>query len=273
MLSFSEALDFLEEFKKIKGKRAVFRGESAHYSKTLPSIYRQDKATKDALRAVNLNLASHIYDYKLCEHLQDYYGLTLYKGKEFGANNLINPDSDLDARHTFYGLVGLMQHYGIPTQWLDFTRSPAVALTFASTNNSSEIGYVYYGDYWDFELGIMIDLSQFAKDLRSILPLPESRPERQQALAYRPPYEPQCVRKDLNKIEFLKENYNHQDYEYLFPKDALRIWFMGQIVDYYMDYIARKRRFNIEAGVHPDTDDSGLKSSIEHLMTNWDLWI
>lgn len=274
MLTSDEALEFLESYKAKVGNKAVFRGEAALYPSTLPSIYRLDEVTKKALTQVIPNLALHIFDVKLRSQLEDYYGFTLYKGEPFGANDLINPDSDMDGRHTFRGLVGLMQHYGIPTEWVDFTSSPSVSLAFAVRSNKSTIGYVYYGQCRDLSNeGIMIDLSKFAKDLRSILPLPESRPERQHALAFRP-YEFQCVRQKLERLEFIKDPYNPYGYSDLFPRDALRTWFMGQVVDYYMDFIERKRRFNAEVtGIDPDEDESGLTSSLEHLITEWNLWI
>jgi hypothetical protein len=274
MLSSDEALEFLQNYKAKVGHKAIFRGEAALYPETLPSIYRHDEVTKKALTQVIPNLALHIFDTKLRFHLEDFYGLTLYKGEPFGANDLISPSSDMDGRHTFRGLVGLMQHYGIPTEWVDFTSSPSVSIAFAARSNKSTTGYVYYGQFMDLSNeGIIIDLCRFAKDLRSILPLPESRPERQHALAFRP-YEVQCVRQKLERLEFIKDSSNLYCYSDLFPGDALRTWFMGQVVDYYMDYIERKRRLNVEfQGIDPDEDESGLTSSLEHLITEWNLWM
>lgn len=272
MMTYEEAIGFLRKFEvKNKGK-AIFRGEPQQYPNSFPSVFRLPSKYQMSMNMVLPNLASHIYDAKIKKHLTNSCGFTLYKGAQFGANDLIDPVDGLEPRHTSWALTALLQHYGLPTPWLDYTRDPSVSMLFASQNPDFKIGYIYYGTYANlFGTGVLIDLSKFVKELRAIFPLPESRPERQSGLAFRPRFN-RCGRAGLKVLQFQKDPSQTKRIEQLFPNDAMRAWAMGQVVDYYIDYLERKGRFYADMNIDEKHNDDSLKKALEQVITELDLW-
>ncbi len=267
--SFEDALTLLTEFQQSTGHRAIFRGESRFYARTLPSIERLEDQKKIPLQMIIPNLVRHICDSKLQPFLENNWGFIEYQGQEFGANDLIDPVDSCEPRHTAWGVTALMQHYGIPTEWIDYTKEPKIAMLFASGESDSETGYVYYGDYWELEhRGVLIDLDNFIFDLKKIFPLPESRPEKQRALAFRPQMR-LCGRAGMNQICFKKKEFTRDLDSKLFPKDPMRTWFMGQLVDYSIDYTQRSRAFYKEKD-KPNPDE--ITNALTALMDEYSLW-
>lgn len=110
----------LEEFIKVMGElsevRWYFRGESKDYgeSKNLASGYRWIKANNKVFMDL-LNLRKEFF-------------------REVGSKLSLKEIENF---------IAYSQHHGLPTELLDITLNPLVALYFACESNSGEDGYVY----------------------------------------------------------------------------------------------------------------------------------
>lgn len=215
-------------------------------------------------------VCDHIFQNKILKFAKTEYEYVFLNNKPFGANNILNPE-DLSVKHSIWGLEGLLQHYGFPTVWLDVTFDLKTAMYFACTKNESDFGYLYYQEDYNSNWGVLTDLDLFAKDLRQIIPIPESRPEKQNALALRVWDWKNDVRPAFKCVKFRKEDCEFGNDDFYFPKDTLETWFKGQLIDYYFDFLERSNRFLKEQGTDPKEHDWYIQG-IEKLITKFDLW-
>lgn len=103
--------DYLTKIKKYNLTDSICRGESSYHE------------------SINSGLFRNNYPRKVSSITQQYYNLV--------GNSL----SELQRKH----FVAFSQHYGIPTNLIDFSTSPLVALYFACQNTEkSSNGYVHF---------------------------------------------------------------------------------------------------------------------------------
>lgn len=114
--------EYLREIKQHKLPDCISRGESAKYGSIQSGLFREDFFPKDIIRR--------------------YYNLV--------GNSL----TKMQEEH----FAAFSQHYGLPTNLIDFTDSPLISLFFACQNeNESESGYVHF-----IRKGKLIDISNNA---------------------------------------------------------------------------------------------------------------
>lgn len=264
-VSAEEARATLAHFKS-KNNDAYFRGEARLYPSTMPALLRLGVPEAVALLFATIpNLVGHMWQQRLSRFLTNSCGILTFKDEPFGAADLVDRGSDTEPHNVDWGFYGLIQHYGIPTNWLDMSRDPDVAIYFASTPNGEEFGAVFYGSIGDFRgSGVVIDVADFARQLRQIVPIETSRPERQSALALR-----LCGEKDFRShakcVRFRKDVYSRRFDDDYFPPDALKAWVLGQVVDYWLDF--RTRAHLVESLADPEVQehDDRIRTVIRHL--------
>ena len=263
--SEEEAKEVLTKFKENRSD-AIFRGEDRKYSTTVPVVERLDEPEMISfLVAVTPNLVGHMWQNRLKSLITSTCGILTVKDEPFGAADLVDGVYDMEPRNIDWGFYGLMQHYGIPTNWLDLTRNPDTALYFASIENDETHGVIFYGTIDDFyNKARIIDVARFASSLRKIFPIEESRPERQDALALRLEGNTD-FRSHMHCVQFPKSNNIRRDKKRYFPPDALKVWIMGQVVDYWLDFRTRVKSM----GEHDDNEltkhDNRIRTVIQHL--------
>lgn len=112
-----------------KDTRYVFRGESDSSYKLLPKLSRN----------LNSNENPYLTDLKEAQirqkRLREYLNIRL---AAYGHDYHNLKKNDKEWKELF-----IAQHYGVPTQLLDFTRNPLVALYFSCIRNVKENGRLY----------------------------------------------------------------------------------------------------------------------------------
>ena len=103
-----EALDLANKFKK-QGRFNLFRGQNEDWP-LIPSIHRLSPQNREKARQRSWMLMDYLYSIPETVKYADSANLTL----------------------------GIAQHYGIPTDFVDFTRAPEIALFFA-THSKKEL--------------------------------------------------------------------------------------------------------------------------------------
>ncbi|MBK9507467.1 MAG: FRG domain-containing protein [Bacteroidetes bacterium] len=264
IFSYDKTISFLSD--KIN-KSTVFRGEASYYPTFAPSLYRGDEQFINSFRTVATNLAMHIIEKYFIPNTKYDFKNPWFNGMPFAAQDILDR-GELDYKNLAWGIEGLYQHYGFPTTWLDLTPDLNTALYFASLPSASKIGYLYYTDQLIPYDGVLIDVGKFASDMRKIITIKPSRPEIQKAFALRP-YTRSNLKEKFEVIKFEKPTkITGPDLNY-FPKDGLRIWLMGQLIDYYFDLLQRVEDFydmNNE-----ERDDSAI-IAVEYAITKLELW-
>lgn len=106
--------DYIENISKYNLKNYISRGENYKYEKLVASAFR------------------YSYPVKFYQQINEFYNII--------GNNITNMQRD--------NFVAFSQHHGIPTNLIDFSRSPLVSLFFACYDNkgTNENGYVYFID-------------------------------------------------------------------------------------------------------------------------------
>jgi len=263
ILEYTEALEYFNTTPF--NQKPLLRGESRYYDTCFPSFKRTESFLEFA--GVLVNLRTHIFDSKIRSWVQMDYEFVYYNGQPFGARNLLD-QGDLSVKHIMWGLEGLLQHYGFPTMWIDLTFDVETALYFACQENESEIGFLYYTENYNFNWGELIDIASFAKDLRNIIRIPDTRPERQKGLALRARYD---LKPRLKCLKVRKPTVIPNRDDYFFPRDALKMWLYGQLIDYYYDYLIRSQAF-LERGYGNKDDHEQYQASLEKVISHYGLW-
>lgn len=263
--SADEARAILVDF-KAKSDDAYFRGEARYYPSTVPALYRLGVAEAMAFYSAAIpNLVGHMWQPRLSRFLTNACGILTLNDEPFGAADLVNGAYDMEPHNVDWGFYGLMQHYGIPTNWLDLTREADVAMYFASMPNDENTATIFYGSIEDFyESGVVIDVAGFASQLRQILPIDKSRPECQSALALRLRGE-NDFRSHAKCLRFPKDVSSRPGDSGYFPADALKVWVMGQVVDYWLDFRTRVNSMGMLDDADVQEHDDRIRTAIRQL--------
>ena len=138
----------VEKKGSLTAPKYLFRGESGQYPKTTSSLYRLNADVTLPLKALEHLLLTRA---RLNRDLSEKYGLGALLAE------------------------GLLQHYGIPTDFLDLTTSLDVATCFATDLRVGQIGGICVAQTQRLsELSTLVDLRNVAS---------AARPRRQQAFA------------------------------------------------------------------------------------------
>lgn len=245
LLSIQQARDYLISLQLENKDNFIFRGENNDYLTITPCLYRQIDDLMKSISFMIPNICLHIIDNKLKQYITNNNEFTFLEEEPFGAKNLVD-NSDSTFLNISYGIEALLQHYGLPTRWIDFTANVDTALYFANQDESTGIGYVYYCkiDQFSASDALIVNLSDFTMQLRKVLQFPKTRPESQNAYALRTIFENIRYSYKLESIKFRKEKeYIGKTHKEMFPPDALRTWLMGQIIDYFWDYKKRLKMY------------------------------
>lgn len=113
-------IDYLEVIERNEIGECYFRGESKKYNRIIASCYRKNL----------IDLESYVID----EMIDEYFYEVSSKLTSLEKNNFI----------------AYSQHHGLPTNLIDITSSPLVALYFACQGNEIDNGFVYMFDKHKF---------------------------------------------------------------------------------------------------------------------------
>src|ERR1044072_3458650 len=153
---FESATDCHAFLTATKANGHLYRGESRPYPSTCPGTRRvlEDQTLHFQEKTFWIDLAGHFEDW-FC----DYTG-----------------QMTLDSAQMF------LQHYGIPTDLLDFTSDPEIALFFASLSNAEDVGLICCMDVQKSkEAAEIFNLTDF-----TLAPgLQLQRPKKQKGYAFR----------------------------------------------------------------------------------------
>ena len=151
--SVAECLAFL---RKNATPDTLYRGESKSWPKTCPG-------TRRVLEDESLHFQEKSYWIDLAGHFEDWF--VEYTGQE-----------TLDSAEMF------LQHYGIPTDLLDFSSDPEIAVFFAALSHPDDLGLICCMDKQQAnEVGEVFNLGNF-----TLVPgLQLQRPRKQHGFAYR----------------------------------------------------------------------------------------
>lgn len=147
-----EARDFnariVDKRVSVAAPKYLFRGESGQYPKTTTSLYRVNADVTLPLKALEHVVMTRV---RLHRDLSEKYGLASVIAE------------------------GLLQHYGLPTDFLDLTASLDVAVCFATDLHVGQIGGICVAPTQRLqELGTLVNLRGVAS---------AARPRRQEAFA------------------------------------------------------------------------------------------
>ena len=107
-------------------KRFLFRGVSDEKCKLIPKLYRRKGSSEIVSENTATIRENYLKDY-LKIHLPGY-------GHDF---------HNYEEKHKEWKELFIAQHYGVPTNLLDFTRNPLVAAFFAVNEKSENNGLIY----------------------------------------------------------------------------------------------------------------------------------
>lgn len=127
--------EYINELSLVEASEYYFRGENNKYSDVIASGLRNDKFEKGE-------------GLKFLKYIEEFYKEVAYK-------------IDINDKKNF---ICFSQHYGIPTNLVDITKNPLIALYFACEDNNekNEYGFVYL-----FERNNIIDISNYIELLDS----------------------------------------------------------------------------------------------------------
>lgn len=153
---FESAESCLEFLRTKTAPSSLFRGEARPWPKSCPGTLRilEDDSLHFQEKTYWIDLAGHFVDWFV-----DYTGQT-----------------NLNSAEMF------LQHYGIPTDLLDFSSDPEIAIFFASLSHQDEPGMICCMDKERaIQIGEVFDLTNY-----SLFPgLQLERPKKQKGFAYR----------------------------------------------------------------------------------------
>jgi hypothetical protein len=100
-------------------------------------------------------IGEKIYDELILPRLKYHFGFTFYKENIVGSPPIIG-DIRPGATRFFLQIISLLQHYGLPTPFIDVTVAPYIALFYACYSEEDKTfidngyGYIYKWDTFEF---------------------------------------------------------------------------------------------------------------------------
>ncbi|MGA2618146.1 MAG: FRG domain-containing protein [Thermoguttaceae bacterium] len=170
-----------------------YRGEPSFFPYRTPAVWRlpieDDRIAHNLMRS---GVARLFFRREIGPHIKMEWGIPLHRGQWFGEYDLCNWANGVPSLDQIsWQVVGLLQHYGYKTSYLDMTFDPTTALYFschdaAGKAISDGLGYVYHWQRGDvcrklMERLILTSITRLSEFLRTEKHYSTSRPETQKA--------------------------------------------------------------------------------------------